>query len=126
MATNTFATTRGPSFNPRTPATYTWPLPMMPENRFGSQDNVPWTHGTLAMTGWVRNASVVAQRRVVELLVYPSMQVVARTYSDAANAGNNYFFNGLSALPNGLRYVLQVYNEDGSTAARIKDNRTPV
>jgi hypothetical protein len=126
MATNTFATLRAPIFNPRTPATYTWPLPMLPDNRYGLQDNVPWTHGSLGMTGWIRDSGGTPQKRVVELCVYPTGVRIARTFSDAANAGNNYFFNGLSALPDGLYYTLEVHDPDQAKTPRIKDFRVPV
>jgi hypothetical protein len=126
VATNTFSTQRGPIFNMRPPTSYTWMLPTLPDNRYGSRDNTPWTHGALAMSGWIRDSGGTPQKRVVELMVYPMGLRIARTVSDPTNFGNNYFFNGLSALDAGLYYTLEVHDPDQAKTPRIKDFRVPV
>lgn len=125
MATNTFSSLGEMIPRMRPAASYTFRLVMLAGRRF-YDDRPPYTHGTLAMSGWIRDASAVPQERVVLLKIFPANEVIARTVSDATNAGNNYFFNGLQALENGERYELEVFNVDGSTAARIKDSRVPV
>lgn len=123
MATNIFVGIREAKFRPRPAASYTFRLVMLPEQRLGV--NV-YTHGALAITGFVQNVSSVAVERRVILEIEPSGQRVAAMWSDPNNPGNNYFFNGLRALEDGERYVLKVVARDGTTAARIKDNRVPV
>jgi hypothetical protein len=120
MATNTFSSLRELCFRPRPKASYTWTLPMLGSPSF------PYINGTYAISGWIRDAGGVPQQRVVELIVFPGGIRIARTVSDASNAGNNYFFNGLLQPSSGESYTLAVHNEDVSTAARIKDNRVPV
>lgn len=125
MATNTFSGLREANFWLRPAASYTFRLVMLPGNRFFDY-RAPYTHGALAISGWVRDTGGTPQRRVVTLKIMPSQEVIARTESDPNNGGNNYFFNGLQALEPSESYTVEVHNADGSTAPRIKDKRVPV
>lgn len=126
MATNTFTSTLMRMWGAnRSVSSYTWRLCAIPWNGQIGLDR-QFAYGTLGISGWIRDSGGTPLRRLVELTLYPSGQKVARIFSDPSNGGNNYFFNELQPAPNNERYVLTVYNDDGSTAARVKDARVPV
>lgn len=125
MATNTWSTVRENVPRIRLASAYTFRLVMLPSVRINDR-RPAYTHGTLTMTGWVRDSGGSSQQRVVLLKIMPAGEVIARTVSDPANAGNNYFFNGLQLLESSEYYTLEVHSLDYTTAPRIKDNRIPI
>lgn len=124
MATNTFVGTLEPVLRPRPRSAWTFRVPVLAQPNVPSY--CPWMNGQLTMTGWIRDSTGVSQEREVLLKIYPSMETIARTLSDPANAGNNYFFNGLQLATDGTWYTLEVHNVNVTTAPRIKDNRIPI
>lgn len=123
MATNTFVGVPDCSIRPRDPVSYTFNVVGFPGTGPLSPD---YSYGNYAISGWVRDASSVPQRRRMVLRIDPGGMKIAGCYSDPANVGNNYFFNGLQLLDGGRSYVVDCQDPDLVSAPFVKDNLTPV